>query len=337
MTSFKNTTSSAAILALLDLLKEKGVSLDQISTRTGIKRSIIDIPDLHISLDQMTRLWELGKQVSGDPALGLHLRSRYGKNFMHFVISIAKNSSTLLEGARVWCRYGRLICDTDRAEVREEGDLLKIVHFNVSLTAEKCPSMVEHDLATMLEYGRGFINRQFKPVEVHFVHTEPEYTDEYEKIFQCPILVEREENMVSLRRQDMEERIPTRDPHLHATLKKHADIMMDGLKEPETVSCKVEEHIIRNLPAGPVDIEGTSSALSMSRSTLHRKLKAEHTTFSNLLKDTRKTLSKAYLKKEMNTAQISLLLGFTDPSTFQHAFRRWYGISPGEFRKSVGR
>ncbi len=73
----------------------------------------------------------------------------------------------------------------------------------------------------------------------------------------------------------------------------------------------------------------------MSRSTLHRRLKREETTFSVLLENTRKALSNTYLKHDMSLTQIAFLLGFSEPSTFQHAFRRWYNKSPGEFRKRL--
>jgi AraC-like DNA-binding protein len=54
-----------------------------------------------------------------------------------------------------------------------------------------------------------------------------------------------------------------------------------------------------------------------------------------LLLKTRQELAKNHLRNGMTNSQIAYLLGFSEPSAFHRAFKRWYNISPGEHRKSV--
>lgn len=74
--------------------------------------------------------------------------------------------------------------------------------------------------------------------------------------------------------------------------------------------------------------------LHVSRTTLLRKLRAEGTSFQQLLEETRKTLAMRYLSKsELTNQQIAHLVGYVDPNAFQRAFKRWTGATPQSVRQ----
>ena len=67
--------------------------------------------------------------------------------------------------------------------------------------------------------------------------------------------------------------------------------------------------------------------------TLRRKLEAEGTTYKQILSDVRKHLAINYLREtRMSTDDIAAALGFNEVTSFRHAFKRWTGKTPGEFR-----
>lgn len=330
--NLKASTSSVAIHAIIHLLKDRNIPCDEISAETGIDSALFGIPDVRITVQQMNSLWDYAIKITGDPALALHIRKKYGKDIRHFVISIAKNSYNLLEAARYWCRYARLICETDRIDLRDDGENTKIV-FTSIYPEYQSVCMLEHDLSMAVEYARTFTENNLNPVTVCFMHSKPQYSSEYDKAFNCPVLFEQEENSIVLRKKDLMNKIVSRDPHLHAILKKHAESVMKQVSESDTVRGKVEEFIIKKLPVGIVDIESAAFYMNMSRSTLHRKLKNEGITFSKILENMRKQLAETYLRQGMSSTQIAFLLGFSEPSTFQHAFKRWFGTTPGERRR----
>ena len=66
---------------------------------------------------------------------------------------------------------------------------------------------------------------------------------------------------------------------------------------------------------------------------LERKLKGEETTFKSLLEDTRRELALHYIRETYRPiGEITYLLGFSEPSNFTRAFKRWTGVAPAEFR-----
>jgi AraC-like DNA-binding protein len=89
------------------------------------------------------------------------------------------------------------------------------------------------------------------------------------------------------------------------------------------------------LPHGKANAAEIASRLGMSRRTLGRALSAEDVTFSTVLETLRQALAKRYLReKELPVSEIAWLLGYREIGSFTHAFARWTGMTPRDFRKS---
>ncbi len=216
----------------------------------------------------------------------------------------------------------------------EKKDYYSITYTNISPKHEN-RWIPEHHISLALEYGRQMSQNNFNPIQISFKHADPGYADIYDKIFRCPVVFNGEANMALCRKQDLEMPIIGRDPYLQAILKKHADKAIENLSRHMSFKDKVQKFIIKNLHKGIVDIQSASNAMNMDRSTLHRHLKKENTMFRHLLTQTRKELAHKHLAQGLTITQTGYLLGFSDLSAFQRAFKRWTGKSPGAFRKQV--
>jgi AraC-like DNA-binding protein len=74
----------------------------------------------------------------------------------------------------------------------------------------------------------------------------------------------------------------------------------------------------------------------MSERTLQRRLEEEATSFVQLLDDTRRELANQYLGRlHLSLAQAAYLLGFADQRSFFRACRRWFQLSPGQYRSQL--
>jgi AraC-like DNA-binding protein len=95
----------------------------------------------------------------------------------------------------------------------------------------------------------------------------------------------------------------------------------------------VERHLEPRLADGPVRIEQIARDLGFSRQTLYRRLKAEGTTFEQLLDALRHRLALRFIRDEGATVKSAAYrLGFSDPAAFSRAFKRWTGASPNSLR-----
>lgn len=92
----------------------------------------------------------------------------------------------------------------------------------------------------------------------------------------------------------------------------------------------VENQLLRVLPSGGVRAAVVARQLGMSMRSLTRRLAEEGTTFGEILDGLRNRLAHRYLEDErMSLQQIAWLLGYSEPTAFNHAFKRWFGTPAG--------
>jgi AraC-like DNA-binding protein len=80
-------------------------------------------------------------------------------------------------------------------------------------------------------------------------------------------------------------------------------------------------------------LEAVATELSMQPRTLNRRLQAEGKSFRELTNEARFEVARQLLTgTRMEITDIALALGYADPSGFTHAFQRWSGVAPSEWR-----
>jgi AraC-like DNA-binding protein len=101
----------------------------------------------------------------------------------------------------------------------------------------------------------------------------------------------------------------------------------------DRISLRARDVIIRKLPDGEPRREDVAGMLFMSERTLQRRFQDEGISFQRLLDETRKDLAQQYLRQpRLSLAQTAYLLGFSDQSNLHRACRRWFEMSPGQYR-----
>ena len=90
--------------------------------------------------------------------------------------------------------------------------------------------------------------------------------------------------------------------------------------------------ILSKLDDEKLSIKKVAREMSVSVRTLQNRLKEEGVVFSELLTDTRQKLAKKYLQEDYSVEQITYLLGFSEPSVFRKAFKKWSGVTPRQFQ-----
>src|SRR6185369_6053431 len=96
--------------------------------------------------------------------------------------------------------------------------------------------------------------------------------------------------------------------------------------------------VLEHLSSGEATAEETAKQLHMSPRTLQRKLAEANTTYLKLVDDARKDLALRYIEDpRRSVTDITFSLGFSQPSAFTRAFRRWTGRSPSDYRSLARR
>ena len=90
------------------------------------------------------------------------------------------------------------------------------------------------------------------------------------------------------------------------------------------------------LPQGYPSIETVAEAAGVHARTLRRRLAQEHLTYSGLVEQARFQNAIRLLEDpDAKITDIAFELGYGDPTNFTHAFHRWAGVSPRNYRRQV--
>jgi AraC-like DNA-binding protein len=89
------------------------------------------------------------------------------------------------------------------------------------------------------------------------------------------------------------------------------------------------QQVLMNTKGEILSMKEVADQLHLNSRTLRRYLALEHTTFLELREQVRKILADDYLSLAQNSIeQISEWLGYAEPASFIHAYKRWYNKTP---------
>ena len=79
-------------------------------------------------------------------------------------------------------------------------------------------------------------------------------------------------------------------------------------------------------------MQQVAAACGFSVRALRERLAQEQASFRRLLDEVRRDLAREHLARGLSVTETCYLLGFSEPSAFQHACKRWFGHAAGELR-----
>ena len=172
--------------------------------------------------------------------------------------------------------------------------------------------------------------------EVHFVHAAPPDITTHKRIFKCPILFGQNENGIIFNTKYLEYPIIASNLELLELLEDHAKTLQNKIYHTNTFTSHVKNAIIELLPLGKTDIDSVAKKLAMSKRNLQYKLKNEAISYQELLDQMRNNQAKYFLKQiELSIVEVAFLVGYSEQSTFNRAFKKWTGMTPGEYRQKM--
>jgi AraC-like DNA-binding protein len=168
---------------------------------------------------------------------------------------------------------------------------------------------------------------------VTVTYAAPAYAQAYEQLLQCPVHFGSASHTVFFEPTELDLMLPGGDLELHGLLSRRAHERLIAQQEEDALPLSQR---VRVLLAGDqvLDIERLAEHFDISVSTLQRRLKHEGTTFTLLVDEVRREIAlEAMTSTNSHIKELSERLGFSEPSAFYRAFRRWTGRTTRKYRK----
>jgi len=110
------------------------------------------------------------------------------------------------------------------------------------------------------------------------------------------------------------------------------DDLLSEMKVTRGTGGRVRQALMANLGRN-MNADAVARRLQITSRTLRRHLREENLSFREILDDLREKMAQRYLLGSlMSIEEIAAALGFSDAANFRHAFKRWTGQSPQQFR-----
>lgn len=322
---------------MLDACARLGLDPAQILQAAKLDAAAIEDPDARISIEQAGALWQKAYELSKDPNLALHAIEVLPFGAYRVIDFLAASAPTIGAAIAKVSDYFPLINDVVRLPY-EVGE--RDVTFRVE--APSRPGLItrpyaEYTLAAVFLRTRLATNQRFPLIRVDFSQPRPADVSEHERIFECPVQFDAPACRLVIAREVWDTPRTGTNPALFAVLDTHARMLLDQRPQDVETVRRVRHAIEGELRGGNPRLESVAKQLAMSPRTLQRRLKDEGVVFNDLLDDLRFRAAKTYLaQRDIAGAEVAYLLGFAEPSSFNHAFKRWSGQTPTEYRRLAG-
>ena len=168
-------------------------------------------------------------------------------------------------------------------------------------------------------------------IEVNLGHAQPRDILPFRRFFGVPLRFDSEESGVVLPRKALSLPVMSVNPVLRSQLQ---DTIWahPALSRPD-ICAQVVRTLRPRIISGQVSIEEVAASLSLHPRSLLRKLKAQGTTFRDLLNETRFEVACQLLGgTRLSITEIGLVFGYSDTAVFTRSFERQCGLAPSEWR-----
>jgi AraC-like DNA-binding protein len=331
----ERSSSSTWVNGLCDMFASQGIDTASLLRDCGIDTAQLAEPRGRFSPDQVSQLWELAVHRSGNPMLGVD-RTLAARHINFDVVGYATLSSADLRSALYeLARYLDLISSATSFSMEPHGGDCWLAMGHLGHTRPVPAQRSTYSLLALLTLCRWVTRRELQPLAANFSFDPPADAGPYERAFGCPVRFSQPDHRLLLAEADLALALPSRNPALLALHQQAMDEQLVKLGNA-TTSLRVTEEIIRRLDRGEPRRQEVAAALAVADRTLLRRLRAEQTTFQQLLDGARQELARKYLADPRRSlAEVAHLLGFADQSNFFRACRRWFGVAPGRYRAAV--
>ncbi len=326
----------AVLAGFEDLVRTLGGNPSILLTRFGFATDYLathEVDDM-MSYPAVESLLGTAALVTSTPHFAALLGTKQDYRLLGLVGLLMKHSpdvGTALEQLRetLWLHVN----DNAVADLEVESNLAFLSYTN---TDSKQLSRYTDELA--ISHGRTILRAlcgsDWKPNRINFQHRPPEIIAPYRQLFGAPVYFSQPKNEIVFDASWLEFSISSADPLLHKILTSHIRALSTAVQH--NFCSDVELLIRRGLPRGVIGIEDIAGQLTMHTRKLQRILKEQGTSFSLLMETVRKNMATELLvNSDMSIIDLADYLGYADNTAFARAFKRWFNVTPMQWKTTI--
>jgi len=319
---------------LAELAVDHGLSMSDCLAGTGLKQR--DLADAMLTVPasyELRVIRNLVDHLGHVPGLGIEAGKRYHFTAFGALGFAMVSCPTMRSVLELTLRYFHLTFAFTQFHVQERGDETHIVLDDSGIPEALRQFVVERDSAAIVTVQRDLFSSGPGLFELHFSHPEPTYSRLYESFYGLHPTFNAADNRAIASTSTLAEPLPQANELALKAAEDQCKILLNKHTSRAGLAANVRDRLARSGAQMP-GMSVLARELGMTQRTLRRRLLDEETTFLKLRDEARLALAEEFLTEfALSVELVSERLGYSDPTCFINAFKRWTGKTPLAYRK----
>ncbi|WP_201305318.1 AraC family transcriptional regulator [Paenibacillus puerhi] len=325
------------VYPVMKTIVHKGYDTEQFCRYASFDARLLQDVEARIAGEELERLMIAAAEYTQDEHFGLHQGQIMEFADMGVLGYVMMHSRTVADALAAYQRYNMILCSGFNLDWVVRGDEVTIRLFLQQAGDRHMSRHCVEDMASSLYRLIGRLSNKLAPLtDLRFAHDEPKDTAPYLSVFGRMPRFGGDEAALSMSKGVLDYPVLYSDPKLLAVFESIAKETRDELTRTSSLSDQVMQWMKASFPSFFPTVQQTAEFFGTSTRTLQNRLKEENTSYQELSAAFRKELAMGYLRKpEYSVGEIAYVLHFSEPSSFQNAFKRWTGLTPGQYRDKL--
>lgn len=331
--NLKEISNPIGILNLIaNYLDEKGFDAQTLFSQYSIELEDLQNNLLPVSLHTQGSILKAVEALTGCDHVGLIIGRKAQLANIGPLRFLVLNAETIRDALESLFSYGVMWYRGQKLDIKEEEGYARIC-MRIDGDLPGADQYHTAYLAAMVSIIELILGKAWAPTMVRIAYPKPKSAHVYEKIFGCPVWFGQSQHEILFPQNLLDQKRIGHDRQLDQFLRQHLSEMQSH--EHVDLVSQISKIIEELLPYRNCTMDRVAEYFSVNRFTLYRYLNRQQTTFEDLLDNTRKTLSANLLKnKTLMIIDVANQVGYDDQANFTRAFKRWYGMTPGRWRRA---
>jgi AraC-like DNA-binding protein len=325
-------------IALVEWGKTQGLTDDAMAQALALPcLDELRAEDCRLSADDYERLLTLLYQQSGQPHLGLLVGLTLSVSSYGVLGHAMLSGATVKEAITLGLEFYRLTSSFMTLSSQDNGNVFSVIgqaDYHLPALSRFAP---EELLVGFTNVSRQLLGDDFSPVAIYFSSPQPDYLDELQAFFRCPLFFQHPYCRFDLAQSVLPLPLKTANA---LTASQLIRLCQSLLAQDDSSPAKANDlltsiqGVIKAKPGYWPSMSEVAKVLALSERTLRRRLQDLGTDYQQQLDNTRQQLARQLVTNpQVTVEQLAAVLGYSEAASFRRAFHRWFAMSPQMYRQ----
>jgi AraC-like DNA-binding protein len=325
------------VRGVLEVAERSGAAREDLRARIDFDWRRLEEPQSRVEFEQFEQILSAAVAVTGDEALGLHVAEQMPEGATDLLGHMAAHAPTMRQALESASQFVALAMDGLLVTMRDEGDTFVARYVFPRSTPLADRALAELVMGGVVRLARSFTGPGAVPRLACFEHERPGHHGEYTRIFGGSQRFGQSTTSIVFDREIADRSQMHRHPELYELLRAEAQRRLDRMATGAPPASRLRQYLLAMPPSRIPEVRAAARDLGMSERSLRRRLNAEGTSYRDVVRSALESSAGRMLRDPTQTIkETATALGFADAAAFHRAFKRWTGMTPGEYRRVRG-